>query len=202
MTTQMSHLLAAGQTPVPPGVHRIQGDVRVNGRPAHVGLAVLPGDTVTTGARSEAVYVMGANAYLMRENTKVGFFADTAVSVLRVLSGKVLSVFGPGERRVETPTATAGIRGTACYVEAEPERVYFCLCYGMADLLPLGDPAQAQTITTRYHDRPFYIRRSGQGPLLEPAPVINHSDAELTMLEALVGRRPPFYGQENLPYRY
>ena len=28
--------------------------------------------------------------------------------------------------------------------------------------------------------------------MIDGAPVINHTDAELTMLEALVGRRPPF----------
>jgi hypothetical protein len=28
-----------------------------------------------------------------------------------------------------------------------------------------------------------------------PAPVLNHTDAELTMLESLVGRKPPFAAQ-------
>jgi hypothetical protein len=35
---------------------------------------------------------------------------------------------------------------------------------------------------------------SGAPQMLMQAPVINHTDAELTMLESLVGRRPPFTG--------
>ena len=30
--------------------------------------------------------------------------------------------------------------------------------------------------------------------MMVPAAVINHTDDELTLLEALVGRRPPFWG--------
>jgi hypothetical protein len=33
---------------------------------------------------------------------------------------------------------------------------------------------------------------SGSPQMLMGAPVINHTDAELTLLESLVGRRPPF----------
>jgi hypothetical protein len=38
-------------------------------------------------------------------------------------------------------------------------------------------------------------------PVLRDAPVVNHTDAELIMLEALTGRRPPFL-QQNYSPRY
>jgi len=43
------------------------------------------------------------------------------------------------------------------------------------------------------HDRPLYIL--GQGPAgrtIRDAPFINHTDQELMLIEALVGRTPPF----------
>ena len=36
--------------------------------------------------------------------------------------------------------------------------------------------------------------------MMVPAGVINHSDAELEMLETLVGRTPPFWGQGGSKY--
>ena len=49
------------------------------------------------------------------------------------------------------------------------------------------------------HEAPRYIT-GGRVPRIEKAPVLNHTDAELDMLEALVGRETPFepYG----PGRY
>lgn len=191
----LSHALANGNKPLPNGIRSLRGDVRVNGAPAHVGQAVLQGDTVRTGPQSEVVYVMANNAYLMRDNSEVGFVVDGVVGVMRVLTGKVLSVFGPGAKRIETSTATVGIRGTACYIEAQDTQVYFCLCYGTADIRPLADASQAQTLTTRHHDAPLTIGSDTSKPLLQPAAVANHRDAELTLLEATVGRVPPFQGR-------
>ncbi len=190
----LADALAMGQKPLQSGIRRIKGDVRLNGSPARVDQAVLQGDTIATGANSEVLYVMANNAYLMRDNSQVRFLMDGAVSVMRVVTGKVLSVFGPGTKRIDTATATVGIRGTACYIEAQDTQVYFCLCYGTAEIRPLADASQATTLTTRYHDRPITISTDTRSPLLQAAPVLNHRDAELTLLEATVGRVPPFQG--------
>lgn len=189
----LTDALAMGQMPLLHGIRRVKGDVRLNGAPARVDQAVLQGDTIATGAGSEVIYVMGNNAYLMRDNSTVQFMQDGAVGVLRLITGKVLAVFGPGAKRIETPAATIGIRGTACYMEAlETQPLYFCLCYGTADIQPLADAAQARTLTTTYHDAPLYIGNDTGKPLLEKAPVKNHRDLELILLEEAVGRQPPF----------
>ena len=199
---QLAPLWAAGAKPLPSGLHQWRGDVRINGRPVRQGQAIQPGDTVSTGPGSEAVYAMGADAYRVRENSQVTHGRDGAKAVLRVLQGKVLSVFGPGPRELQTATATAGIRGTACYIESEPGLVYFCLCYGRVELVPLADPGQRQVYETRYHDRPFYISDRPGEAVLRSGPVINHTDLELIELERLVGRRPPFLDQPDYEYRY
>lgn len=193
----LGQALAAGKFPLPSGIRSLRGEAWVNDVPAHVDQAVLPGDTVRTGPRSEVVYVMGNNAYLMREDSVVRFATEGAVGVLRLVTGKVLAVFGPGAKRIETRTATVGIRGTACYIESGDTQVYFCLCYGSAEIRPLADPNQAQTLVTQYHDKPLTIGSDTSRPLLQAAPVMNHRDAELSLLEATVGRVPPFQTRKD-----
>jgi hypothetical protein len=192
LSAYMVQVMSMGTRPLAPGIRSMKGTVRVNGLPAKEGQVVLTGDAIATGKSSEVIYVMGNNAYLMREDSNVQFSSDGAVGVLRVVTGKILAVFGPGAKRIEMPTATAGIRGTACYIETSDSLTYFCLCYGTADLTPHADPSQARTVVTQYHDSPLYIGADASDSLLRPAPVIHHRDYELTMLEALVGRRPPF----------
>lgn len=176
------------------GIRKMSGEVSIDGKPAQAGMAIKPGSSVSTAADAEVVYVVGQDAFLQRGGSTVRFeTADT----LRVLTGKILSVFAKGNRRIVTPTATIGIRGTGCYIEASEERVYFCLCYGRAELVPLADPQRVEQLTTHHHDRPLYIHRDVATPSLVPAEVVNHQDAELVMLEALVGRTPPFPAGTN-----
>lgn len=188
----MQDLLAAGYVSVPAGIQRLSGEVVVNGLPATEGMPIKPGDVVRTGPGAQTIYVIGQDAFLQRGDSTVSFGADAAKGFLRVLTGRLLSVFGPGEKTLLTPTATIGIRGTGCYIEAEPTKVYFCLCYGSAELIPLADPGQATVITTRYHDHPLMVYKDEGMPAMVDAEVVNHTDAELTMLEFLLGRRPPF----------
>lgn len=189
----LQHALAAGDQPQLPGLRRVRGVVTVNGQVAREGQRVDAGDTVETGPGGEAVLVMGRSAFLQRENSRVSFGADAATGLLRVLSGKLMGVFAPGvSQRIETSTATIGIRGTGCYIESDADRTYFCLCYGTADVTPRADAAQVREIVTRHHDKPFYIYPAEAGAIWQPASVVNHSDAELTLLESLVGRQPPF----------
>lgn len=185
--------LAAGNSPATQGIRRSSGKVTINGTTAHEGMQVRPGDNIVTAAASEAVYVIGHDAFMQRAETSVSFGDSAAAGVLRVISGKLLSVFGKGERSIVTPTATIGIRGTGCYIEAEAERVYFCLCYGAADLVPTAAPAERELIRTTHHDHPLYVYNDMKMPkMMVPADVINHTDAELILLESLVGRLPAF----------
>ena len=51
-----------------------------------------------------------------------------------------------------------------------------------------------ERITTTHHDHPIHIHHDKGMPSIVNAKVINHTDAELIMLEWLNRRRPPFYG--------
>ena len=190
---------------VAPGLKKLRGHVAINGRPAQEGQIVMPGDTVATGPDSEAVYVIGQDAFLQRDASVMRFGADVTTDFLRVISGRILSVFGRVDirdtKRLGVATATIGIRGTGCYIEEEGHRTYFCLCYGEAEVTPTAAPVQKEIIRTRHHDHPIYINADpAMSTSMVPAGVINHTDAELTLLEALVGRVPPFQGQPGYSY--
>jgi hypothetical protein len=188
---------ALAQGRIEKGVYRIRGSAHVNGADAQQGGELRPGDSVRTQLSSELIFVVQNDAYLVRQNSEVSVLANG----LRIVTGAVLSVFQPNERKeLRTSTAVIGIRGTAVYVEAEPSRTYACTCYGTAVLTPIGEPAAAETVTTRHHEAPRYIMAAGAPQMVMAAPVLNHSDAELILLEGLVGRQPPFIGQGFRPY--
>ncbi len=180
--------LAADPRAVRQGISRITGEVKVNGKPARGGTPVNRGDTITTGAGADAVFVLGDNAFFQRANSRTDFgkSGDAAATFMRVVTGGLLSVFGKGSREIATVTSTIGIRGTGCYIEAEEHRSYFCLCFGAVELRPLN--GQPLSYRTTHHERPVWIENGKTSP----AAVVNHTDAEIIMLEALVGRGSPF----------
>lgn len=196
---------AAATRPFPDGVQEIKGEVSVNNAPTKLGALISPGDVVSTGANGQVVFVIGQDAYFLRANSRVQVSGDAAsksasgdvkaavVRALNLLSGKMLATFGKGEKKISTPTVTIGIRGTAIYVEAEPMRSYVCTCYGEV-VLEAKESSATETIRAKHHDAPRYIYGAGVPQSIVNAPVINHSDAELNMLETLLGRSPPFAG--------
>ena len=78
------------------------------------------------------------------------------------------------------------------YVESDPDVTYLCLCYGGIDLDARAFPGERMTFDTKHHEQPYYILGAGSKRAFLKAPMIGHTDEELTMLEALVNRKPPF----------
>jgi len=190
--------LAKGDLPNTSGVVSAEGVVSINGAAAKVGSPVRIGARVSTAAKSTAVIVVGKDAYLLRENTTIVLEASrTDASVLAqvsILTGKLLSVLekrGP-QRPVHfrAAAATIGIRGTGFYLEIHESRTYFCLCYGEAVIE--GPGMAPKEVKSTHHESPLWLEQGGGNMRAETGPFINHSDAELIMLEKLVGREPPF----------
>lgn len=211
MMAALSHANANSNAPIVPGVQERSGDVRLNGRPAEVGQLVSPGDICTTGADGSCVIVIGEHVYLLRENSEIEFYAEDfeksengfISGKIKILAGAMLAVFGKTETSIATPMVTIGIRGTACYTQVQRDRTYACVCYGVADL---SDPISGEVlerVVTKHHDSPRYVYApdaSNASGRVEKALVIDHTDAELRMLEALVGREPPFDKAGAEPY--
>ncbi len=200
VTLAIRNVLAMGEVPAIPGVNQLRGTLTINGHPAKVGDPVAPGNTLVTGPDSEALVVHNRDALLIRAETTVRLDSadQTFINLMRITAGAVLSVWGPRQQAIAitTPLASIGIRGTGIYVDSTPAFTYACTCYGLADLIPVVAPGKLKTVRTTYHDAPHFIYADPERPLVE-APVINHTDEELIMLEALFRRVPPFTTHPN-----
>ncbi len=194
--------LADDRNPVRQGVRKMYGTVLVNGEKAKPGKLIQPGDTIETAPDAKVIYVIGRDAFLQRGSTAIQFGNDATTNFMRVITGKILSVFGRGPRTILTSTAVMGIRGTGCYIDDEGSgasaRTYFCLCYGEVTVTPTAAPEEQQSYSTKHHEYPVFIYNMHSMPkmlkpqMMLPTGVIDHTDAELILLESLVGRQVPF----------
>lgn len=180
--------------------YQIKGDVAVNGKSATEDTFVESNDEVVTGDSSSAIFVVGRDAFILRENSRLKLTGTgLLLNSMRLFSGKILSVFGKrraNEQKhlMQTQVATIGIRGTGVYCESDPEKTYLCTCYGVTDMAAKADKgASRERIESFRHDAPKYILKDGAvGKKIVPAPFINHTDEELLLVETLVGRKPPY----------
>jgi hypothetical protein len=171
----------------------LRGDALINGERLNPRQTIQTGDSLETGPGSHLIFVLGNSAFQVRQNSRITVERGStlsAVSVLRMLTGAVASVWGRGtSRQIVTPTLTAGIRGTGVYTEVLPEqnfRSYFCNCYGTVDMGAGPDRALSQSV---YHQSFWGEVEPKNGRYLTPARAINHSDEEMENLAALIGEQ-------------
>ena len=187
-----------GKLPKGRSIYKLQGSVTVNGKVADISTHVGPNSRIKTGSNSLLIFVVANDAFILRSNSQLemGSSDNLIIDGIRILSGRLLSVFGKRKKphTITSSTATIGIRGTGMYLESDPEKSYICTCYGHTHIVANADPSISHDVLTEYHDEPFYVlpAATSGGKLIVPAPVINHTDSELSLIEELVGRAPPF----------
>jgi hypothetical protein len=171
----------------------LQGDALVNGQRLRRESVIQTGDRIETGPGSNLVFVVGSTSFQVRQNSRLTVERGStlnAVSVLRLLTGAVVSVWGRGNsRQIVTPTLTAGIRGTGVYTEVFPEqgfRSYFCNCYGTVEVSAGPDRSLSRA---EYHQSFWGEAQPKNGRLLTPAKAINHTDEEVEALAQLVNQQ-------------
>lgn len=184
---------AAAQAQQRSNIVELQGDATINGQRLTPQTYVQTGDQLQTGPGSSLVFVIGNTAFQVRQNSRFAVERGASlntVSVLRMLTGAVASVWGRGtSRQIVTPTLTAGIRGTGVYTEVRPEqnyRSYFCNCYGVVEM---GAGPDRATSRAEYHQAFWGEAEARNGRFLTPAGAINHTDEELEFLARLVDQR-------------
>ena len=171
----------------------LTGDALVNGSRLLPGQTIQTGDQIQTGPGSSLIFVLGNASFLVRQNSMMNVERGAtinAVSLLRIVTGAVASVWNKGgSRSIITPTLTAGIRGTGVYAEVIPNqdgRTYFCNCYGTVDMNAGGSKTVSQA---DYHQSFFAEATPKDGSRLTPAGYLNHTDAEQEFLAELIGQR-------------
>ncbi len=194
---QRPQALSAGKS-----VYRLDGEVVVDGKPATLETVITSSSVIETSANSKIIFVVGKDAFILRDSSRLELRGmDFLIQGLRVLNGRLLSVFGKRTRQqelnIDTTVAAIGIRGTGLYLEAEDHQTYVCTCYGNTELVAMSDNTSREIITTSHHESPRYIFADApEGKKIQEAPVINHTDNELDLIEALVGRTTPFIPDE------
>lgn len=180
-------------------VRSLNGSVRINGERASVRTPVRPGDTVATGADGRVSFVVGGDAFFLRENSELRLEASTAtagiIQSLRMVTGALGAVFG---KRVgsfvslRTPSVTAGIRGTGCYTEVRDEGSYFCTCFGAIQLDSAGGGPSELVVSSHHAPRRIMRDAATNNMMMVPVGFGMHTDQEMDALERLVGRRAPW----------
>ena len=144
------------------------------------------------------MFVDAKDAFLLRSDTKIKIQHHRnkkRIIGFEVIKGGVLSVFSKKKRKIRTPSAIIGVRGTGVYIEVDDEKSYICTCYGKAILQRKDNLDVKEVVKTSHHDEPRYIYF--ENDTIEKAPVINHTDLELIMLEEQVFRKPPFVDKDG-----
>lgn len=172
---------------------QLTGDALINGTRLDPQQEIQTGDDIQTGPGSNLVFVIGNSSFQVRQNSRLSVERGatlSAVSLLRLLTGAVASVWGKGvNRAIVMPTLTAGIRGTGVYAEIFAERNnrnYFCNCYGTVDM----DAGNQKLVSQAdYHQSFWADPEPKNGVFLTPAQALNHTDEELEFLARLIDQR-------------
>ena len=178
-------------------IFELQGDVLVDGKKAKMSTRIKADSLIETASNSFIIFRVGKDAHILRENSRMQLEGENALEAgLHLITGKLLSVFGKRDEgkthNLRTSTATIGIRGTGVYAESDSDKSYLCTCYGSTKIQSSIEPTQSEIVTTTHHDSPrFILKDPQQGKLIIPAPVFNHTDEELALIEAIVGRESP-----------
>ena len=173
-------------------IRELDGVVFINRQQARPDSSIHPGDLVTTSHNGSIAFAVNGDAFLLKPRTslRVGAERSPLIDTLRLLTGKLLSVFETGrDRRIITANATIGLRGTACFIDSHPRSLYFCNCYGQTVLRSGGFE---KAFSARHHSAHQLDFDDGQYMGMAAMQVKDHSDDELRRLEAMVGRTPPF----------
>lgn len=172
---------------------QLAGDATLNGERLSPQQTIQTGDEIQTGPGANLVFAIGNSAFHVRQNSRLSVERGAtlnAVSLLRLLTGAVASVWGKGvNRAIVMPTLTAGIRGTGVYAEIfadQGDRNYFCNCYGTVELDAGSDKQLSQA---QYHQSFWADADPRNGRQLTPAQALNHTDEELEFLAGLVDQR-------------
>jgi hypothetical protein len=158
-------------------------------------MALRPGDSVSTGSDALLVAIVGRDAYLLRADSQLELEAgrkNGIPGVLRVVSGALLAVFATGESEAD-PDEQCDHRhprhGGVRRERGEPHLRLHLLTALRAWRLPTTRRWSKRCAQKHHESDRASVYPKGAAAMIEKAPVMNHTDAELVMLESLVGAR-------------
>lgn len=167
-------------------VHKMRGKIMINGKIIDTHAQVKSGDLIETADKSELIFKLHKDAYKIKANSKVKIHSAKAdgAGLLEVLGGAMLAVFGKSNKRIQTPVATIGIRGTGVFIAVNEQRSHFCTCFGETDIEAGNNKMQ---IKATHHQ----AKHIGQDRHIVDADMFGHHDHELQELATIAGQALP-----------
>jgi len=177
----------------------LEGDVRVNGRPADFGLQVEDGDWIQTGPNASADVVFDrANVFRLGPNTVAQLNLDRSRQEVDLKFGSMAAVFdqvrtlsGRGTFDIRTPTSVAGVRGTSFFLRVlDRETTYVCTCNGTLELSPFGRESFLESATR--HSAYFFRQADDGSVTVERGTEAYHSTESLNRIADSIGVSIPW----------
>ncbi|HKJ85165.1 MAG TPA: FecR domain-containing protein [Spirochaetia bacterium] len=177
----------------------LQGDVRVNGRPADFGLQVAVGDWIQTGPNAAADIVFDrANVFRLGPNTVARLNLGASRQEVDLKFGSMSAVFdrvrtlsGRGTFDVRTPTTVGGVRGTSFFFRViDGETTYVCTCNGTLELSPFGRDSFLESATR--HSAYFFRQAEDGSVTVERGTEAYHSTESLNRIADSIGVSIPW----------
>jgi hypothetical protein len=170
-----------------------QGEVRVNGSAADLGMEVGPAIRVETGSASFCEIVFDEkNAIRVTQNTDASLDLSGVQKKVDLKRGGVTSVLRKLRKAafkdsyaIVTSTAVAAVRGTSFCVWADSETTYVCACNGSVRTVD-AKGGNSKTLTAAHHAARIYARK-GSSIEISPAGLERHTDADIESLAARIG---------------
>jgi hypothetical protein len=75
-------------------IYDLRGKVKVNGQSATVDTLIDSSALIETGDDSHLIFAVGKDAFILRNNSTLQLGGKSIISEMKLLSGKLLSVFG------------------------------------------------------------------------------------------------------------
>ncbi len=164
-------------------VQYLDGNVKINGKPAEIGQALGAKFSVETGPGSACDVVFGGrNSFRVSQNAFVTVDFSKRAPEFELRKGGLTSVLkkldaiaGQDSYRVRTPTAIAGVRGTSFCIWADETSTYVCACNGTVRTLD-AKGGHELGLTAAHHTARIYSVANGTTSVAE-AGVLHHDDA-------------------------
>jgi FecR protein len=174
----------------------LEGDVFINGTRADFGSKVKDGDLINTGINSSCEIIFGqGNIFHLEQETIIEIkWTDNRISIKKGALGAVFSklknVLPKGEiLKLDSPSATAGVRGTSFYIRVEDEKnTYICTCNGSLELSAGNKSIQTNT---QYH-KAYRFTTEGSVSTVLSAGLLYHQDEDMDKLASKIGTTIPW----------
>lgn len=171
------------------------GKVTLNGKPVTRGTIIKNGDVLETDAAGSCEMMIKDKNIFSLKGGKMVFNITRNINSIQVERGWFAGITKQkfteqGEFSITTPTAVAGIRGTAfCMKVIRPEETYFCVCNGIIRLKGQGQEEQAaETVRSAHHTSKKFVKdASGKIKVIPNAGLLFHDDRGVEAMAKKIG---------------